>query len=91
VRSEVLQRGKHERNILDRLERRRADWIGYILRGNCLLKHVIEEKIEQTRRQGRRLQQLLDERKERRRYRKLTDEAPVAHFGAFALAEVMDM
>jgi len=51
------------------------DWIGYFLRRNCLLKHVIEGKIEQTRRRGRRLQQLLDKRKEKRRYRKLTEEA----------------
>jgi hypothetical protein len=52
------------------------------------LKHVIEGKIEQTRRRGRRLQQLLDKRKEKRGYRKLTE---VALCGAFASAEVIDM
>jgi len=41
---------------------------------NCFLKHVIEAKMEQTRRRGRILQQLLDKRKENRRYRKLKDE-----------------
>jgi len=36
----------------------KANWIGHILRGNCLLKHVIEGNIEGmievTRRRGRR-------------------------------------
>jgi hypothetical protein len=48
---------------------------GHILRRNCLLKHVIEGKIEgrieMTERRGRRRRQLLDDRKERRRYWKL--------------------
>ena len=35
-----------ERNSLQKTERRNANWIGYILRTNCLLKHVIEGKIE---------------------------------------------
>jgi hypothetical protein len=44
---EVLHRVKEERNILHRIKRRRANWIGQILRRNCLLKHVIEGKIEE--------------------------------------------
>jgi len=43
---EVLHRVKEERNILHRINRRKANWIGHILRRNCLLKHVIEGKIE---------------------------------------------
>jgi hypothetical protein len=43
---EVLHRVKGERNILHTIKRRRANWIGHILRRNCLLKHVIEGKIE---------------------------------------------
>jgi len=39
---EVLHRGKEERNILRTVRRRKADWIGQVLRGNCFLKHVIE-------------------------------------------------
>jgi hypothetical protein len=38
-------RVKEERNILHVVERT-ANRIGHILRRNCLLKHVIEEKIE---------------------------------------------
>jgi hypothetical protein len=32
--------------ILQTIKRRKTDWIGHILRRNCLLKHVIEEKRE---------------------------------------------
>jgi hypothetical protein len=46
---------------------------------NCLLKHVIEEKlegrIEKTGRRGRRRKQLLDELKEKNKYWKLKEEA----------------
>jgi hypothetical protein len=32
--------------ILQTIKRRKANWIGHILRRNCLLKHVIEGKRE---------------------------------------------
>jgi hypothetical protein len=38
----VLHRVKEERNILHTVRRRKANWIGHILRRNCLLKHIIE-------------------------------------------------
>jgi hypothetical protein len=48
-----------ERNILQTVKRKKANWIGHMLRRNCLLKHVIEGKIEGrievTGRRGRRL------------------------------------
>jgi hypothetical protein len=66
----VLHRVKEERNILLTIKRRVADWMGHILRRNCLIKHVIEGKIEGgievTGRQGGRRKQLLDDFKERR-------------------------
>jgi hypothetical protein len=43
---EVLHTVKEERNILPEIKRRKANWIGHILRRNCLLKHVIEGKLE---------------------------------------------
>ena len=43
---EVLRRVKEERNILHTIKRRTDNWIGHILRRNCLLKHVIEKEIE---------------------------------------------
>ena len=42
---EILHRVKEERNILQTIKRRKANWIGHILRRNCLVQHVIEGKI----------------------------------------------
>jgi hypothetical protein len=76
---EVLHRVKEERNIQHTIKRRKANWIGHILRRNGLLKHVIEGKlegrIEMTGRRGRRRKQLLDDLMEKRRYWKLKEEA----------------
>ena len=35
---EVLHRVKEVKNIIHTVKRRNADWIGHILRWNCLLK-----------------------------------------------------
>jgi hypothetical protein len=35
-----------ERSTLQTIKIRNADWIGHVLRRNCLLEHVIEGKIE---------------------------------------------
>jgi hypothetical protein len=43
---EVLHRVKEERNILHTIKRMKANWVGRILRRNCLLKAVIEGKLE---------------------------------------------
>jgi hypothetical protein len=52
-------RAKEEMNIRQTIKRRKANWIGYILRRNCFLKHVIEEGIKERvdvmGRRGRRL------------------------------------
>ena len=39
---EVLLRAKEQRNVLHEISKRKANWIGYILRRNCLLRKVIE-------------------------------------------------
>jgi hypothetical protein len=45
VRNEdVLLRVKEQRNILHEINKRKANWIGHILRRNCLLEQVIEGK-----------------------------------------------
>ena len=55
---EVLLCVNEQRNILREIRKRKAKWIGHILRRNCLLKQVIEGKIkgekDVTRRRGRR-------------------------------------
>ena len=69
---EVLLRVNEQRNILHEKRERKANWIGHILRRNCLLQQVIEGKIkgqiEVTRRRGRRRKDLLDDLKDRRGY-----------------------
>jgi len=64
----VLHRVKKERNILHTMKRRKANWMGHILLENCLLKHVIEGKIEGMievmGRRRRRYKRILDDLKE---------------------------
>ena len=70
---------KEQRNILHEIRKRKANWIGHILRRNCLLQQVIEGKIkggiEVTGRRGRKFRKLLDDFKERRGYCQLKEEA----------------
>jgi len=48
VRNEVLQRVKEKRNILHKVTRRKANWIGHILRRNFFSKHAIEGQVEES-------------------------------------------
>jgi len=80
VRNEdVLLRVKEQRNILHEIRKRKANWIGHILRRNCLLQRVTERKIqggiEVTGIQGRRRRKLLDDLKKNRGYSHLKEEA----------------
>jgi hypothetical protein len=50
---EVLLRAEEEENFLHTIKRRKDNCIGRISRQNCLLKLVIEGKIEGTGRRGR--------------------------------------
>jgi len=66
VRNEdVLLRVKEQRNILHEIRKRKANWIGHILRRNCFLQGDTEGKIqggiEVTGRRGRRRGKLLDD------------------------------
>jgi hypothetical protein len=76
---EVLIRVKEQRNIFHEIRKRKAKWIGHILRRNCLLHRAIEEKIQEgievTGRQGRRRRKILVGLKERRGYSQLKEEA----------------
>ena len=76
---EVLLRVKEQRNILHEIRKRKANWIGHIMRRNCLLQRIIEGKIkggiEVTRRRGRKHRKLLDDLKERTGYSQLKEVA----------------
>jgi hypothetical protein len=84
---EVLVRVKEKKNILHEISKRKANWIGHILRRNCLLQQATEGKIKggiEVR--GRRRRKLLDDLKERRGYSLLKEEAldhkvRIARFG----------
>jgi hypothetical protein len=75
---DVLLRVKEQRNILHEMHKQKANWIGHILRRNCLLQSVIKGKIkggiEVTGRRGRRRRKLLDDLNERRGYSHLKEE-----------------
>jgi hypothetical protein len=42
---DVLLRVKEQKDILHEIRKRKANWIGHVLRRNCLLRRVIEGKI----------------------------------------------
>jgi hypothetical protein len=80
VRNEkVFLRVNEQRNILHEIRKRKANWIGHILRRNWLVKQIIEGKIKGhiggIRRRERRRKKLLDELKDRRGYCQLKEEA----------------
>ena len=76
---EVLLRVKEQRNILHEISKRKANWIGHILRRNCLLQRLIEGEIKGgigvTGRRGRRRRKLLDDLKGRKEYSHSKEEA----------------
>ena len=76
---EVLLRVNEQRNILQEISKRKANWVGHILRRNCLLQRVtegeIKEGIEVTGRRGRIRRKLLYNLKERRGFSLLKEEA----------------
>ena len=43
---EVLHRVKGERNIIQTIKIKKANWTGHMLRRDCLLKYVTEGKVE---------------------------------------------
>jgi hypothetical protein len=75
AKNRVIRKLKEERSTLRTIKWRKANWIGHILSRNCFLKYVIEGNIEATGRKGRSRKQLLGDLKERRRYRKMKQQA----------------
>jgi hypothetical protein len=92
---EVLLRVKEQRNILHEISKRKANWIGHILRRSCFLRQVIEGKIkggiEVTERRGRRRRKLLDDLNERRGYSHLKEEALNSTMWTARFEEALDL
>ena len=61
IMSSVISHYNEQRNILHEIRKRKANWIGHILRRNCLLQQVIDD--------------LKDDLKDRRGYCELKEEA----------------
>jgi hypothetical protein len=92
---DVLLRVNEQRNNLHEMRKREANWIGHILRRNCLLKLIIEGKIKGeikvTRRRGRRHKKLLDDLKDRRGYSHLKEETLDRAIWRNLLEEALDL
>ena len=81
---QVLDLIGEKRTLINNILRRKANWIGHILRRNCLLHDDIEGQMMEVKGVGRRTTQLLDDLKNRKRYWELKEEAednslPIEH------------
>ena len=56
---EVLQRVEEKRSLITTLRERQKNWIGHILRGDSLLREIIEGRMEGKRTRGRPRQMML--------------------------------
>jgi len=85
----------YDKECTHEISKWKANWIGHVLRTNCLLQQVIEGNIkgviEVTGRRGRRRRKLLDDLKERRGYSHLKEKAPDRLCGELALEEALDL
>jgi len=57
---EVLCLVQEQRSLLQVIKQRQANWIGHVLRHDCLLKTVLERKIEGKRPRGKPRRKMLD-------------------------------
>lgn len=64
---EVLRRVNEQRHILKTIIRRKANWMGHIMRRNGLISDIIEGQVEGKRGLGRRRIQLTDDLKQGRK------------------------
>ena len=71
---QVLDHIGEKRTLLNNILRRKANWIGHILRKNCLLHDAIEGQMTKVKEVGKRTQPL-DDLKKRRRYWELKEGA----------------
>jgi hypothetical protein len=70
---QVLEHIGEKRTPLNNILRRKANWIGHILRRNCLLHDAIEGQMMKVKGLGKRRTQLLDDLRNRKRYWELKE------------------
>ena len=64
-----------KKTLLNNILRRKANWIGHIMRINCLLHDAIEAQMTEVKGEGCRRTQLLDDLRNKRRYWEVEEEA----------------
>ena len=72
---QVLEHIGEKMTLQNNIPFRKSNWIGHILRRNCLLHDAIEGQITQMKRVRRRRTQLIDDLTNRRRFWELKEEA----------------
>ena len=60
MNDQVLTMVGEQRSLMDTVRERQRNWIGYILRGNSLLRTVLERKVEGRRTRGKSRMKILD-------------------------------
>ena len=65
---EVLRRVGEKRIMVETIARRKKNWIGHIMRGEGLMKEVMEGKIEGKREPGRKRIGMIDDLLGKERY-----------------------
>jgi hypothetical protein len=65
---EVLRRVGEKRSMVETIVRRKKNWIGHIMRGDGLMKEVMEGKMEGKRGRGRKRIGMIDELMENKQY-----------------------
>ena len=63
IKEEVFEHIREKMMLLNNILSRKANWIGHILRRNCLCHDVIEGQKTQVKGAGRRRTQLLEKQK----------------------------
>ena len=56
----VLERVEEGRTMVERIKKRKRNWLGYWLRRNCLLNDALEGMINGKKVRGRRRYQMID-------------------------------
>ena len=59
----VLERIGETRTLMERIRIRKRNWIGHVLRGDSLLKDIIEGTVSGKRKRGRKRMKMLDDLK----------------------------
>ena len=72
---QFIERTREKRTLLNYTNRRKTNWIGHILRRNCLLHDATEGQMTEGKEVGRRRTRLIDNLRNRRRYWELKEEA----------------